>query len=125
MGGPLRPEDIVTINVLGEKGMPSRAIARTLGVTEGAVRYHRRRRADGAVDGRRNKPFKAAALAAVIAAWIKVREDGPRPVNVRELYEHVVREHRYTGSYLSVLRYDQRQLLLPVGDNYSCRLAPS
>jgi len=27
MGGPLRPEDIVTIRVLQEKGMPGRAIA--------------------------------------------------------------------------------------------------
>lgn len=113
MGGPLRPEDIVTINVLQEKGMAGRAIARTLGVTEGAVRYHRRRRAAGTVDGRRNKPFKAAAIAAAIAAWIKLRQDGPRPVNVRDLYEHVVREHQYTGAYLSVLRYVRRHYPRP------------
>ena len=39
MGTRLRPEDVVTIVVLQERGTPKRAIARTLGVTEGAVRY--------------------------------------------------------------------------------------
>jgi predicted transcriptional regulator len=49
----------MTMEVLQEKGVAKRAIARTLEVTEGAVRYHLRRRAVGAVDGRREKPFKA------------------------------------------------------------------
>jgi transposase len=113
MGGPLRPEEIVTIHVLQEKGTPGRAIARALGVTEGAVRYHRRRRAEGAVDRRRDKPFKAVAVAAAIGAWVEVRQDGPRPVNVRELYEYLVREQRYGGSYLSVLRYVRRRYPRP------------
>jgi transposase len=113
MGGPLRPEDIVTIGVLQEKGMPGRAIARTLGVTEGAVRYHRRRQAAGASDGRRAKPFKARAVAEAIAAWIEGRREGPRPVNVRELYEHLVREQHYAGSYLSVLRFVRRHYPRP------------
>jgi transposase len=113
MGGPLRPEDIVTIQVLQEKGTPGRAIARTLGVTEGAVRYHLRRRAEGAVDGRRNKPFKAATVSDVIAAWMEQRRNDRRPVNVRDLYEHLARERQYGGSYLSVLRYVRRQYPRP------------
>lgn len=36
------------------RGQTQSAVARLLGVTEGAVRYHRRRRAEGAVD-RRNR----------------------------------------------------------------------
>ena len=59
MGGRLRPEEIVAMEVLQEKEVAKRAIARTLEVTEGAVRYHLRRRAVGAVDGRSEKPFKA------------------------------------------------------------------
>ena len=59
MGGRLRPEEIVAMEVLQEKEVAKRAIARTLEVTEGAVRYHLRRRAVGAVDGRGEKPFKA------------------------------------------------------------------
>jgi transposase len=58
----------VTIVVLDEKGTEKREIARRLGVTEGLVRYHSRRRAEGGVDGRRRKAFKAASLADVIAA---------------------------------------------------------
>jgi hypothetical protein len=35
----LRPEEIVTIQVLAEKGEPNTRIAQMLGVTEGTVRY--------------------------------------------------------------------------------------
>ena len=41
----LRPEEVVTIPVLGEKQVSNRPIAVQLGVTEGTVRYHLRRRA--------------------------------------------------------------------------------
>lgn len=105
MGGRLGPEEIVTIAVLKEKGAPKRAIARTLGVTEGAVRYHLRRRAEGAVDGRREKVFKATTVGGLIERWVQARAGAPRPVNVRELYEHLLREHGYSGSYQSVRRY--------------------
>lgn len=105
MGGRLRPEEIVTIEVLKEKGAAKRAIARTLGVTEGAVRYHLRRRAEGAGDGRRQKLFKATAVGELIESWMKGRAEEPRPVNVMELYEHLTRERDYSGSYQSVRRY--------------------
>ena len=44
----LRREEIVTIEVLAEKGQNHCEIARTLGVTEGTVRYHLRRAAESA-----------------------------------------------------------------------------
>jgi DNA-binding CsgD family transcriptional regulator len=106
----LRPEEIVAILVLDEKGMAKREIAWRLGVTEGLVRYHLRRRAEGAVDGRRRKAFKAASLADVIAAWFEGRTEGARPVNVRDLFDHLVQWNRYPGSYRFVLRL--------VGANY-------
>jgi transposase len=105
----LRWEEVVTIRVLAEKGQNHCEIARTVGVTEGAVRYHLRRAVEGAEDGRKDKPFRAECVAEVIAAWHaepKDRpEEEPRPVNVQELYEHLVAEHEYAGSYDSVLRY--------------------
>jgi transposase len=101
----LRPEEIVTIRVLAEKGEPNTRIAHVLGVTEGTVRYHRQRAAEGATDGRRGKARKADPVAAVIAAWMEARREEPRPVNVQELYEHLVAEHEYAGSRRSVLRY--------------------
>jgi transposase len=108
MARRLRGEEIVTIEVLAEKGQNHCEIARTLGVTEGAVRYHLRRRAEGATDGRKDKPFKAEELAGVIEHWVQTHEasgGSERPVNVRELFDYLVAEYGYEGHYRSLLRY--------------------
>lgn len=105
MAQGLSEEEIVTIGVLASKGQNHCEIARTVGVTESTVRYHLRRAAEGAEDDRREKPERAAALAEVIEAWHGERCEEPRPVNVMELYEHLVAEHDYEGSYQSVLRF--------------------
>lgn len=101
----LRKEEVVTIRVLAEKGENHCAIARRLGVTEGTVRYHLRRAAEGAEDGRADKPFEAEAVAELIRSWHEERREAARPVNVVDLWEHLVAEHDYEGSYRSVLRY--------------------
>ena len=102
----LTREEVVTIQVLASKDVPRRRIARQLGVSEGTVRYHLRREASGARDGRRDKLWKASSLEHVIRYWWGRQQDGQtRPPNVRELYEHLVAEHAYAGSYQSVLRY--------------------
>lgn len=70
----LRREEIMIIKALAGKGQNHCEIARTLGVTEGAVRCHLRRTAQGAQslhrtcsgDGRKARPFKAEALSEVI-----------------------------------------------------------
>ena len=64
----LSQEEIVTIRVLAEKGQNHCEIARTVGVTESTVRYHLRRAAAGAEDGRRDKPQQAETMVEVIAA---------------------------------------------------------
>ena len=101
----LRREEIVTIKVLSGKGENNCQVAKLLGVSEGTVRYHLRRTASGAVDGRCDKPFKAEAMAEVIAAWFEEHGGDKRPVNVRDLYDHLLAEHGYPGSYMSVVRY--------------------
>lgn len=107
MGRRLRREEIVTIVVLNEKGQNHCEIARTLGVTEGTVRYHLKQAVLGATDGRKDKPFKAEAVEQAIEVWMADhRSSGRRrPVNVRELHEWLVTEHGYPGHYRSVLRY--------------------
>jgi len=105
MPGRLTAEDVVTIHVLSEKEAASRAIARQLGVTEGAVRYHLRRRASGATDGRARKVFAAAAVAEVVDAFCAATGDQERPANLKALYEHLRTEHGYAASYKSVVRY--------------------
>jgi transposase len=107
----LRKEEVVSIEVLARKGMRKTAIARALGVTEGTVRHHLRRLAEGRADGRA-KRFKAETLAERIRAWHTAHEKDDvgrrRPVNVRDLYEYLVAEADYTGSYNSVRRYVRR-----------------
>jgi transposase len=111
MPGKLSPEELVTLITLSQKGQPNAQIARVLGVTEGAVRYHLRRVAAGATDGRRRKPHRADPLAHVIDHWLRGGRPGPdgdisaSSVNVRALHDYLVQEHAYGGSYRSVLRF--------------------
>lgn len=104
----LKKEEVVTLRVLAERGRSNCEIARTLGVSEGTVRYHLKRAEEGAEDGRADKPFEAAAFDRVIRQWIESHRERRRPVNVRELHEHLCYEWSYGGSYRSVLRYVRR-----------------
>ena len=56
----LSKEEIVTVRVLAEKGENHCAIGRRLGVTEGTVRYHLRRVAEGAEDGRKSRHSRSS-----------------------------------------------------------------
>lgn len=109
MAPKLTPEEIVTLQVLKDKGQSQTQIAQTLGITEGAVRYHLRRQ--GQQDGRKNKPRKAAPLAQAIDHWVVQQHPGARggdpdrPINVQLLYDWLRAEHGYRGSYKSVLRF--------------------
>jgi transposase len=101
----LRAEEIVTIRVLAEKGANHCQIGRAVGVCEGTVRYHLRRAAAGAEDGRRRQPRRAEGLAEVIRVWMEAHQGDRRPANLRELHEHLAAEYGYAGSYNSVRRY--------------------
>lgn len=105
MSHRLSREELVTIQVLDQKGQTASAIARQLQVTEGAVRYHLKRAAAGTTDGRGKQVHKAAEFAGAITAFIEGRGAMRRPPNVEEVYDHLVAEHGYKASYKSVLRY--------------------
>jgi transposase-like protein len=60
----------MTIEVLRERGVSQRAIARQLGVHENVVRYRLRRLAAGALDRRADKVSSVAPLAAAVAHWM-------------------------------------------------------
>lgn len=83
----LSREDRMTVQALSDRGQSNRELARLLGVTEGAVRYHRRRQAQAA--------------------------DGPAPTNVAALYAWLVAEHDYPGSLRSLQRYVRRVFPAP------------
>jgi len=95
----------MTIQVLHERGLPNRAIARQLGIDERAVRYRLGRLAEGRPDGRSNKPFRAASVAKPIAWWMEQAQSCGSGVNLQALYEWLVSEHGFGGSARSVQRY--------------------
>jgi transposase len=101
----LRREEVVTIEVLAQHGTANTLIASQLGVTEGAVRYHRNRAAEGLTDGRKKQAFKAAEHAPTIAAWVERLKAEGREVNVVDLYDHLVASHKYSGSRRNLARY--------------------
>ncbi len=100
----------MTIQVLHERGSSNRAIARQLGVDEKAVRYRLGRLRAGAVDGRRDKPFRAEAVAEAIAHWMSCQRGG---INLQVLHEYLIAEHDYRGSYKSIQRYVRRHYPAP------------
>ena len=109
--GRLENEARAAMTVLLKQGHSQSAVARLLGVTEGAVRYHRRRRDSGAVDGRSRQVSTAAAHAEAIAHWRDQQTDGR--INLAALHAWLCREHGFTGSRKSVQRYWRRTFPAP------------
>lgn len=93
----------MTVAVLHDRGLSKRAIARALGVTEGAVRYQLRQGPPGERADGRAKPFLAEQVSEAIGLWM--RGDSDRGRNLAELHEFLVAEYGYEGSYKSIQRY--------------------
>lgn len=118
MSKRLGPNEIVTIETLIAKEQTNVEIARIMGLTEGAVRYHRRRlNEDPKVDGRKDKVTKLNGFEEGVLGWIGQHYDLPpqEPINILALYEYLKRELEYPGSYKAVLRYARKHFSVPVG----------
>ena len=105
----LTREQIVTIEVLQQRGQSQSQTARILGVSEGAVRYHLRRAREATADGRQ-KPsrIEQLGLAEAVAHWWQAQAQilGPqRPPSVQLLQEFLHDEYGYNGSYKSVRKF--------------------
>ncbi len=85
-------------------------IARLLGVSEGAMRYHVSRMKAEAVDGRSRQLFKAQKLAEAIEHW---RGQQQGPLNLSLLYQWLRTEKDYDGSLRSVQRFWKRTYPAP------------
>jgi hypothetical protein len=113
----LSKEHIVTIRVLNQRGESKCSIARTLGVTEGAVRYHLRRQASGAEDGRgKALQLEALGLAEATRQWSEAQQatlPDDRPPSVESLHAWLQLEHGYDGSYKSVRKFVRRHSPVP------------
>ncbi len=106
-------ETRMTIQVLARNGQSGRAIARMLGVTEGAVRYHLDRQAKNSHDGRAEQALKATAHAEAIAGYITAMGQGP--INLAALHGWLVEEHGFDGSLRALQRYFRRHFPKPAG----------
>jgi hypothetical protein len=105
-------ESRMTIKALLGKGVAACEVARLLGVTEGAVRYHVRRMQAGATDGRSAQPMKAESMAEAIDHWREQQGEGG--LNLAALHEWLQREHGYGGSLRSVQRCWMRRYPRPL-----------
>ena len=107
--GKLNEEEIVTLQVLKDKGESNRAIARQLEVSESVVRYHLKRKASGTKDGRvKQALIEKLQLAEVVDHWWKTQIDllpKNRSPSIQQLFDHLTAEHDFTGSYKSVRKY--------------------
>jgi len=109
----LKERQLVCAEVLLERGWSMRRTAKELGVDESTLRYRMARRQADPIDGRSLKPERCDPFDAVIAAWLERQQGEPRPESIRSLYEELVLEHGYTGSYKAVLRYVRRRSAPP------------
>lgn len=109
----LREKDVMAAETMKEHGQSVRSLARLFQVDESTVRYRLRRRQEGADDGRRCQAEVCEPYAAEIEAWmadqVEAASRGARPEPVVGLYERLVSEHGYGGSYKAVLRYVRRR----------------
>jgi len=102
--GKLDREARMTIKHLRSRGLSQSAIARLLGVTEGAVRYHAQRQRDSAIDGRTRQVHLASEWDSHITTWLEsLQKDDP--INLAVLHDYLVEEHKYPGSLRSIERY--------------------
>ena len=80
--------------------------AKRLGITEGAVRYHLKRRAQGKTDGRsKTSLLEQLQLVEVVDHWWQdqlERLPSGRAPNVHQLWSYLVDDYDYDGSYKSV-----------------------
>lgn len=114
----LSREEIVTLQVLRLQGETNQAIADRLGITEGAVRYHLRRVAEQASDGRgKLSLIEQLQLVDVVDHWWQNQLavlPSNRPPSVQQLWSYLVDEYDYRGSYKSVRKFARSRFPAPV-----------
>ncbi|WP_425154679.1 hypothetical protein [Candidatus Palauibacter sp.] len=111
----LSKQAVMVAKGMSERGTSVRRLAGQLEVTEGALRYRLKKLEAGrARDGRSDQPTALDGYTAVVEAIQVALEDGRltgegRPAQVRQIYEILVRDHGYEGSYQAVVRHLRRK----------------
>lgn len=84
-------------------GMSNCELARAFGVSEGTIRYWKRR--EGLPDMRTRKPSGVAAWSDSIQEWINAQADRLRKETMLDLFETLRKHHGFTLSYDALRRY--------------------
>lgn len=110
LGGP----QVMVTREMVTRGVPLRQVARQLGVTEGALRYRLDRPGD-APDGRRERPTALDGWDAIVTAVLERFGDGrvtpgsATRCEARQVFDVLVREYGFAGSYQAVRRSLKRR----------------
>jgi transposase len=100
--------EVGVVMTLKELGQTNVAIARTLGVSEGAIRYRLKREACGRDDGRSHRSSAVARYAEIIDWWVAENGTNRHRPTLKLLYERLVEHHGYELSYDALRRYVRR-----------------
>ena len=97
-----------------DRGASVRQLARQLGVSEGALRYRLKRGGESRADGRARQRTALDGYEEIVEVIQERLGDGRltgegRPCQVRSIYEALVRDHGYAGSYQAVVRHLRRR----------------
>lgn len=105
------------MDILHRHGETNQAIAKRLGITEGAVRYHLKRMDQNAKDGR--SKFSLIEQLDLVEAddfwWKEQFESLPkdRSPDVTEHWAFLSDNYRFTGTYKSVQKYETKRFAKP------------
>ena len=108
-------DEIRVVRRMRERGAAVTHLAKDLGVTEGTVRYRLKRLEEGdRLDGRAGQATALDGYEEAVEAIQERLGDGRlggegRPCQVRLIYEALVGDHGYAGSYQSVVRHLRRK----------------
>lgn len=97
-----------------ERGTSVRQLAKQLGVAESALRYRLKQTGEARADGRANQPTALDGYEDAMLAVQERLDDGRltgegRPCQGRQIYEALVRDYGYRGSYKAVVRHLNRR----------------
>ena len=109
----LKERELMCAKVLRENGISNREIARQLNVDESTIRHRLNRRQEKIEEGRTRQPSVCDPYKKVIEEWMPDLSEGNRPESIQSLYEELVTQHGFTGSYKAVVRYVRRNAPKP------------
>jgi len=105
-------------------GISNTELARKFGVSEGTIRYHKRRKLEERRDGRENRYSAVSEYSTPIETWIAENLDTDRPkrTTILSLYRQLYDFHDYRLSYDALRRYIRKHYPEVLEKSYHIRV---